>query len=218
MLQNAKENWLIAPKAKPMSDSIKATRATVSIGALTVDAFMLPDGGYRMSQTQASEAVGLSRQNVSDFLRSNALKTLLGKGYTSPISGNEQIEIESEDDKRGQSRFNSVPLEVVGAYWLWQSYRGNKKALSLCMALITESLERRFDNAFGVTHTEQERNDTTTARIKALESDLANLGEGFALDDEIRRELNDLKIWLRDRGIDPYGLPSGDHDKGKTDE
>jgi hypothetical protein len=94
-----------------MSESIKATRSTVVIGALTVDAFMLPDGSYRMSQTQASEAVGLSRQNVSDFLRSNAIKTLLGEGYTSPISANEQIEIESEGDKRGQSRFNSVTLE-----------------------------------------------------------------------------------------------------------
>jgi hypothetical protein len=118
-----------------MTDSIKATRTTVAIGALTVDAFMLPDGSYRMSQAQAAEAVGLSRQNVSDFLRSSAIKSLLGEGYTSPISGNEQIEIEPEGDKRGQSRFNSVPLEVVGAYWLWQSYRGNKTALALCMAL-----------------------------------------------------------------------------------
>lgn len=94
-----------------MSESIKATRATVAIGVLTVDAFMLPDGSYRMSQTQASGAVGLSRQNMSDFLRSNAIKTLLGEGYTSLISGNEQIEIESEGGTRGQSLFNSVPLD-----------------------------------------------------------------------------------------------------------
>ena len=32
-----------------------------------------------------------------DFLRSNAIKTLLGEGYTSPISGNEQIEIEKDN-------------------------------------------------------------------------------------------------------------------------
>lgn len=32
-----------------MSESIKATRATVAIGALIVDGFMLPDGSYRMS-------------------------------------------------------------------------------------------------------------------------------------------------------------------------
>ncbi|MFN9763270.1 MAG: hypothetical protein ACK59J_22185 [Pseudanabaena sp.] len=71
-----------------MSESIKATRATVAIGGLTVDALMLPDSSYRMSQTQASEAVGLSCQNVFDFLRSNAIKALLEEGYTSSISGN----------------------------------------------------------------------------------------------------------------------------------
>ncbi len=193
-----------------MSESIKATRASVAISDLTVDGFQLPDGSYRMSQTGAADAVGLSRQNVSDFLRSNAIKTLLGEGYTSPISATEQIEIESEDDKRGQSRFNSLPLEIVGAYWLWQSYRGNKKALALCMALITETLDRRFDDAFGMVRTEQERNDTTTARIKALESDLANLGEGFAIDDDIRKERDYLLTWIKDKGLDPYVLPDGD--------
>ncbi len=190
-----------------MSESIKATRASVAIGNLDIEAFMLPDGSYRMSQTQASEAVGLSRQNVSDFLRSNAIKTLLGEGYTSPISESEQIEIESQGDKRGQSRFISVPLEIVGAYWLWQSFRGNKKALPLCIALITESLERRFDDAFGVVHTDQERNDLLSQRTQKLESDLTKLGEGFALDDDIRRERDYLQLVLQQNGIDPYQLP-----------
>lgn len=193
-----------------MSESIKATRATVEIGGLTVDAFMLPDGSYRMSQIQASEAVGLSGRNVFDFLRSNALKTLLGEGYTDSVFESEQIEIESEGDKRGQSRFNSLPLEVVGAYWLWQSYRGNKKALSLCMALIIESLERRFDDAFGVVVSEQERNRRLSQRNSQLERDLAKLGEGFALDADKDREIAFLTSLLKDNGIDPYGLPSSD--------
>ena len=193
-----------------MSESIKATRATVAIGALTVDAFMLPDGSYRMSQIQASEAVGLSGRNVFDFLRSNALKTLLGEGQTDSVFESEQIEIESEGDKRGQSRFNSLPLEIVGAYWLWQSYRGNKKALSLCMALIIESLERRFDDAFGVVITEQERNRRLSQRNSQLERDLAKLGEGFAIDDEIRRERDFFESLLKQNSIDPYGLPSSD--------
>jgi hypothetical protein len=81
------------------------------------------------------------------------------------------------------------------------------------MALGTESLERRFDNAFGVVRTESERNDITTAKIKALESDLANLGEGFAIDDEIRRERDYFEAMLKQNGIDPYGLPSGDRTK-----
>lgn len=50
-----------------MSESIKATRATVAIGALTVDAFMLPDGSYRMSQTQAAEAVEKDEINARRF-------------------------------------------------------------------------------------------------------------------------------------------------------
>ena len=41
-----------------MSESVRAVRASVQIGSLTVDGFMLPDGSYRMSQTQAAECIG----------------------------------------------------------------------------------------------------------------------------------------------------------------
>ncbi|MFN7717250.1 MAG: hypothetical protein ACK5QS_17520, partial [Pseudanabaenaceae cyanobacterium] len=102
-----------------MSDSIKATRATVAIGALTVDAFMLPDGSYRMSQTQAAEAIGKDEINARRFLTSKSINAIRGEGYT-PDS------IES-----GQTRFNAIPLDVVTAYWLYQSSQGNKQALSL---------------------------------------------------------------------------------------
>jgi heme oxygenase len=78
------------------------------------------------------------------------------------------------------------------------------------IALATESLERRFDDAFGVVRTEQERNDATTARIKALESDLANLGEGFAIDADKDREIAYLTSMLKENGIEPYGLPNSD--------
>jgi hypothetical protein len=62
-----------------MSESIKATRATVAIGGLTVDAFMLPDGSYRMSLSQTANYVGKKAQGISNFLRSKALKRLLEK-------------------------------------------------------------------------------------------------------------------------------------------
>jgi hypothetical protein len=95
-----------------MTDSVKATRATVTLGSITIEGFMLPDGAYRMSQTQAGEAVGVERRNVSDFLRSNALKALLGYGYTGTISDREEIEIESEPGKRGQSCFLSRRVAI----------------------------------------------------------------------------------------------------------
>lgn len=94
-----------------MTESIKATRASVQIGALEVDGFMLPDGSYRMSQTQVAEAVGLSRRNVSDFLRSKAIKALLGEGYTGTILEREEIEIEPEPGKRGQSETRNCKNE-----------------------------------------------------------------------------------------------------------
>lgn len=103
------------------------------------------------SPTKVAEAAGLSRRNVSDFFRSNALKSLRGTGYTS--TNFEREEIESEPGSRGQSRFLSVPPKIASAYWLWQAHRENKAALALCMGLITESLERRVDEAFGVTRT-----------------------------------------------------------------
>jgi hypothetical protein len=64
-----------------MTESVRAVRASVQIGSPTVDGFMLPEGSYRMSHTKVAEATGLSRCNVSDFLLSNALKSLLVKKY-----------------------------------------------------------------------------------------------------------------------------------------
>ncbi len=112
-------------------------------------------------------------------------------------------------------RFNALPLDVVTAYWLYQSSQGNQKALTLVWALMSEALECRFDDAFGVVRTEQERNDATTARIKALESDLANLGEGFAIDADKNREIAYLTSLLKDNGIEPYGLPNSDRGNGQ---
>ena len=192
-------------------ESVRAVRASVQIGALTVDGFMLPDGGYRMSQTQVAEAVGLSRRNVSDFLRSNALKSLLGEGYTDTIFEREEIEIESEPGSRGQSRFLSVPPEIASAYWLWQAHRGNKVALVLCMGLITESLERRFDEAFGIARTEPERNELLSQRVQELERDIS---EAFWIDDEARIERDHYERLLRENGIEPWGLPGGADESG----
>ena len=65
-----------------MTESIRATRALVQIGSQQIDGFMLPDGSYRMSQTQAAECVGKPEINAGRFLTSKAIKALLGEGYT----------------------------------------------------------------------------------------------------------------------------------------
>ena len=183
------------------SEPVKAIRANVQIGSIEIDGFMLPDGSYRMSQTQAAETIGKPEINARRFLDSRGIKSLLGQGYTP-----DSIEIDAEQ-LRGQGRFNALPLEVVTAYWFYQATQGDKPALALVWALLTESLERRFDNAFNVTRTEQERDDRLTERIRQFERDLANLGEGFAIDENIRRERDFLEERLRSLGFDPWEMP-----------
>ncbi|MEM6434499.1 MAG: hypothetical protein AAF773_11700, partial [Cyanobacteria bacterium P01_D01_bin.115] len=92
----------------------KAVRAPVSLGGMDIEGFQMPDGSYRMSQTQAALAVGKDEINARRFLDSRGIKTLLGKGYTP-----DTIEVESTGQVRGQGRINALPLEVVTAFWVW---------------------------------------------------------------------------------------------------
>jgi hypothetical protein len=181
-----------------------AQRATIQIGVFEVEGFMLPDGSYRMSQSQAAECVGLKPQNVSDFLRSKTIERLLGDGYTLQISGAEEVEISAENQSRGQSRFRAIPLEAVIAYWQWQSHRGNKTALNLCVALSLETLERRFDAAFGVERSEQDRDERLASTLEQMEGYLKG-----AMDYEVlaQAESQYLRNWITQMGYDPDDLP-----------
>ena len=189
-----------------MSDAVTATRAPIQIGSITVDGFMLPDGFYRMSLSQVAESVDLTARNAFDFLKTKALKRLLGEDYTVSIS---QVEISPDGQSRGQSRFDALPLEIVSAYWLWQAHR-NKKALSLCMGLITESLERRFDSAFNVERTEEERNDRLTQRLGELEAQMSALSEAYTEPDDLRELVSRLEDQLRQAGLEPWTSPNDD--------
>ncbi|MEG4855631.1 hypothetical protein QUB10_32755 [Microcoleus sp. B5-D4] len=151
--------------------------------------------------------MGVLKQLRSRKERSKALKALLGEGYTPATS-----EIEPDAGQvRGGSRIRALPLEIVGAYWLWQAARGNKTALSLVMSLLTETLERRFDAAFGVTRTETERNELLSQRVQELEQDIR---EAFWVDDEARAERDYFERLLKENGIDPWRIPGGEEEPG----
>lgn len=184
--------------------SVKATRATIQIGPFTVDGFMLPSGSYRMSLSQVAECVELAPRNASDFLRSKAFKALMGEGFTVPVS-----EIEADEGQsRGQSRIRALPLEVVSVYWSWQSHKGNKTAFALVTALLTESLERRFDAAFGVNRSEEDRNERLSERLtEQLGTDLK---AAFDYGSATQAENEYLMSLLRQHGIDPWALPASE--------
>ncbi|NEO86461.1 MAG: hypothetical protein F6J87_19705 [Spirulina sp. SIO3F2] len=182
----------------------KAKRTQIQLGDHILDGFMLPDGSYRLSLKQAAEMIGLKTQNASDFLRSKAIERLLGKESTDQKN---LVEIDSGDQATGGSRIRALSLGAVSAYWLWQTYRGNKQALALCMALITESLERRFDKAFGIERSEFERNERLQSQLNEMWEVLKDVGEELAVGDDIRRERDYFGELLKQNGIDPYKLP-----------
>ena len=185
-----------------MSESQKATRAKITIGSIEVDGFMLPDGSYRMSQTQTAECIVDDPVYARNFLKSKTIQALRGEGYTP-----ETFEVDSTGQVRGETRIQGWTLDIVYAYWLYRCSKGNKQAFSLMMALGVESLERRFDAAFGVTRTEQERDDRLSQRLQELEQDLKG-----AMDFEAaaQYELNYVRDWLKQKGLDPWELPGDD--------
>lgn len=180
----------------------KAKRETIFVGSLEIEGFMMPDGSYRMSQTQAAECIGLGAQNASRFFQSKAFKALRGKESTD--HGFEQIEVESSQQATGGTRINAVPLDVVMLFWLYQCSRGNKPALGLLAALATETLERRFDAAFGVERTESEYNDRLTEKLQKIETELSILAEAYAEPDILREHIGRLEGQLRQHGIEPF--------------
>ena len=204
-----------------MAESVRAVRASVQIGSLIVDGFMLPDGSYRMSLTQAGECVGKTAQGISNFLNSKTLKRLLGEtGGISNFLPEGAVEEFSDDAYtpdifvvdigesagQGQTRIRGLPLEIVSLYWQWESFRGNKQAFILSTGLVIESLERRFDTAFDITRTEAERDELLSQRVLELEQ---NIREAFWVDDEARIERDYYERLLRENGIDPWRIIPG---------
>jgi hypothetical protein len=188
-----------------MGANDKAQRATVQIGPLSVDGFQMPDGSYRMSQAGAAECIGTTPQNASNFLRSKAFKALQSGESTDQTF--EVIEVESSQQATGGTRINAVSLDVVWAFWLYQCFRGNKQAYNLLAALGLETLELRFDAAFGVERSESDRNALLAQRLQQTESALAALGEAYAEPDDLREQVTRLEQQLRDAGLEPWQLP-----------
>jgi hypothetical protein len=187
----------------------KTVHSPVRIGEMTIEAFRLPSGEYRISQAQAAEAIKDAPVHTLRFLDSKNPKAMLGEGYTDYKP--ESIEVESVPGRREQTRINALPLEVVSAYWILRAYQGHKDAFTL----ITKSLEQHLNEAFGVARTASEREDRLTSRNQQIDQDLATLGENLATDNsqrleleayrdysqQLKKEIEQLRALLAENGI-----------------
>lgn len=143
MLKNSTEVLVMSDKAK---------RTTIAISGIEVEGFQLPDGRYAMSQSQPAKAISSDESNVRDFLVSESLKALPDKTYTFG-----KISIEGNgSSKRGGSQIKIIPIDIAFDFWLDQAFKGNVKAQALVRACGQETLQRRFDNAFGIVKSEQQ--------------------------------------------------------------
>ena len=179
-----------------MSD--KAKRELIAIGSHSVEGFQMPDGSCRMSITSAATAVETSQQNATNFLRSKTFKALRGEDSTPQML----VEVEEE-----RTRIAALPLEVAMYFWIYQCSRGNKVAMRLLAALATETLERRFDSAFGVIRTEEERQARLTERMDVSREEFEALAESIAEPDILREHISRLEAQVRQLGGEPFQLP-----------
>lgn len=111
---------------------------------------MLPNGSYAIGVPQIATLIGTSKNTASrDF------KRLLGKGFR-PSKVSTEL---------GNQKINVVPLESFTAILYAAAKNGNKQADALMQALLSESIDRRFDRAFGQRVSEDERNRRLYERI-----------------------------------------------------
>ena len=135
---------------------IKALQGTVVIGDITIHGYQLPDGSYRLSGRNVTDAVGELPASLAREMEVSSLKELPGA------------------DKFGQkietdvgAPFIPVSLEDAFVYWVHVAH-DNPKAMALVVALGSETLERRFDRVFGVERTEEERDERLNLRYKRV--------------------------------------------------
>ena len=135
----------------------KAKKATFKLGSLVLDGYQLPDGSYRLSQTQVCSVLNKTHKSVGEFLEGNSLQALPHKS-----SSLQKIQVEGVKNVIGE-----VTLEIASAYWFYWALKGDALAQALAQACLEEALERRLDSAFNVERTERYYNDRLELRIES---------------------------------------------------
>ncbi len=126
--------------------TIKAERATISLGDIDLNCLQFPDGSYHFYVNQVNEELGIK---ASDKTGKKHLKPLIDKD-------SKRVNRAKVENIKTPVKTYSLDLmsEAIQAYALI----GNKKCIAVAIACVAESLERRADTAFNIKRTEEERN------------------------------------------------------------
>ena len=142
------------------NNTVKAVRATITLGDVELNVFQLPCGKYQISQSQACDIVSKPAKRMVQLSRSEAGQSLLALGFEKGL----------KTSVEGSKPVTLVSIEVAFQFWVLELAIGNTEALALVLACGIESIERRADAAFRVVRTEQERNERFAIRRDGIVS------------------------------------------------
>jgi hypothetical protein len=131
----------------------KAVIASVDFGYKKIEGLMLPDGTYAVAVPQIADLISASRNTMS-----RDLKRLLGDGFSPSKQSIMDV----------KQKINVVKITELMTILNKVAFAGNIQAQELLLAFAEETIERRFNNAFGIKCTEDEYNEKLTIRLKRL--------------------------------------------------
>lgn len=129
------------------TEAIKAKTVDVIIAGVALIGFQLSDGSYRVSLSQALEAFGISRGRVN-----NEILGLLEIPQTAITS----LKVNSRKGFRDSTNTRAylLTVEQFAKCLGFIASKGSQQAIDVLVATANETLQRRFDYAFGIKKTE----------------------------------------------------------------
>jgi hypothetical protein len=126
------------------NDTIRATRVTIFLADISLKVFQLPCGDYRLSQSQATEAIDKDEVSFRDFIRTKRIDT----------SNIARIAVEGSNGK-----IKPLPPNLAMEYWKHEATKGNRKAINLLKAIEFTSIESftSFKGSYVIVSTLKER-------------------------------------------------------------
>jgi hypothetical protein len=140
-----------------MFNKKKAIVATIKLGSIQLEGLMLPNGEYRCGVSQIPKIIP---NTVRPEQASRTLKRNLGGDF-------QFFQVVSELNSK---KVNTITLSQLQEVITWASFSKNDlDAQRIVKALMTETLERRFDKAFDRVKSERAYNERFDQRSKGKE-------------------------------------------------
>jgi hypothetical protein len=132
-----------------MTESTKAVTATVQLGDLSIDGYMMPNGEFRAGIAGASILLGHGKDwfNRLASRGPKKLEALQSAGFTGRL---ESVVISRESGTRGASRAQTINLKDLTTLITVEALSGNKRAIALQAAFTLGGLDALFRDAFGI--------------------------------------------------------------------